>query len=51
VSFVAVTLCVAFQSVFVVDVYFVIDSVRKIMDTPSCVDSFELVSKMTMDRK
>jgi hypothetical protein len=36
VSFVAITLCVAFQRVFiVVSVYFVIDSVRKLPDTPS----------------
>jgi hypothetical protein len=34
VSFVAITLCVASQRVFVV-VYFVIDSVRKLLDTPS----------------
>jgi hypothetical protein len=36
VSFVAITLCVASQWVFiVVSVYFVIDSVRKLLDTPS----------------
>jgi hypothetical protein len=36
VSFVAITLCVASQQVFVVvSVYFVIDSVRKLLDTPS----------------
>jgi hypothetical protein len=36
VSFVAITLCVASQRVFnVVSVYFVIDSVRKLLDTPS----------------
>jgi hypothetical protein len=36
VSFVAITLCVASQLVFiVVSVYFVIDSVRKLLDTPS----------------
>jgi len=43
VSFVAITLCVASQQVFtvvvfvvvVVVVYFVIDSVRKLSDTPS----------------
>jgi hypothetical protein len=34
VSFAAITLCVASQRVFVV-VYFVIDSVRKLLDTPS----------------
>jgi hypothetical protein len=36
VSFDAITLCVAFQRVFIV-VYFVIDSVRKLLDTPSYV--------------
>jgi hypothetical protein len=39
VVFAAITLCVASQQVFVVVVvvvvYFVIDSVRKILDTPS----------------
>jgi hypothetical protein len=36
VSFAAITLCVASQRVFVVvSVYFVIDSVRKVLDTPS----------------
>jgi hypothetical protein len=40
VSFAAVTLCVASQRVFivVVIVYFVIDSVRKLLDTPSYLD-------------
>jgi hypothetical protein len=38
VSCAAITLCVASQRVFiVVSVYFVIDSVRKLMDTPSWV--------------
>jgi hypothetical protein len=37
VSFVAPTLCVASQRVFVVVVYFVIDSVRKLLDTPSYI--------------
>jgi hypothetical protein len=32
-SFAAITLCIASQLVFVVD--FVIDSVRKLLDTPS----------------
>jgi hypothetical protein len=37
-SFAALTLCVASQRVFiVVSVYFVIDSVRKLLDTPSYV--------------
>jgi hypothetical protein len=35
VSFAAVTICVAFQRVFIVVVYFVIDSVRKLFVTPS----------------
>jgi hypothetical protein len=35
VSYAVITLCVASQRVFVVVVYFVIDSVRKILDTPS----------------
>jgi len=33
--FAAITLCVASQRVFIVVVYFVIDSVRKLLDTPS----------------
>jgi hypothetical protein len=38
VSFVAITLCVASQRVFiVVSVYFVIDSVRKLLDMPSYI--------------
>jgi hypothetical protein len=36
VSFAAITLCVASQRVFVV-VYFVIDSVRKLLDTTSYI--------------
>jgi hypothetical protein len=32
VSFAAITLCVASQRVFIVVVYFVIDSVRKLLD-------------------
>jgi hypothetical protein len=35
VSFAAITLCVASQRVFFVVVYFVIDSVRKLLDAPS----------------
>jgi hypothetical protein len=34
VSFAAITLCVASQRVFIVVVYFVIDLVRKHLDTP-----------------
>jgi hypothetical protein len=37
VSFFAITLCVASQRMFVVSVYFVIDSVRKLLDTPSYI--------------
>jgi hypothetical protein len=33
VSFAAITLCVASQRVFIIVVYFVIDSVRKLLDT------------------
>jgi hypothetical protein len=41
VSFAAINLCVASQRVFiVVSVYFVIDSVRKLLDTPSYVMSY-----------
>jgi hypothetical protein len=41
VSFAAINLCVASQRVFiVVVVYFVIDSVRKLFGTPSCVLDF-----------
>jgi hypothetical protein len=36
-SFAALTLCVASQRVFIVVVCFVIDSVRKLLDTPSYV--------------
>jgi hypothetical protein len=46
VSFAAITLCVASQRVFiVVSVYFVIDSVRKLLDTPCTTPEFrELLS-------
>jgi hypothetical protein len=38
VSFAAITLCVASQRVFiVVIVYFVMDTVRKLLDTPSYI--------------
>jgi hypothetical protein len=36
-SFAAITLCVASQRVFIVVVYFVSDSVRKLLDTTSYV--------------
>jgi hypothetical protein len=40
VSFAAITLCVASQRVFIVNVvYFVIDSVRKLLDTPSYIEN------------
>jgi hypothetical protein len=35
VSFAVITLCVASQQMLLVVVYFVIDSVRKLLDTPS----------------
>jgi hypothetical protein len=38
VSFVAITLCVASQRVFIIVVCFVIESVRKLLDTPSYMD-------------
>jgi hypothetical protein len=41
VSFAAITLCVVSQRVFVVVVYFVIDSVRKLLDTPIGVLGFD----------
>jgi hypothetical protein len=37
VSFAAITLSVASQRVFIVSVYFVIDSIRKLLDTPAHV--------------
>jgi hypothetical protein len=38
VSFVAITLCVASQQVFIViSIYFIINSVQKLLDTPLCV--------------
>jgi hypothetical protein len=43
VSFAAITLCVASQLVLiVVSVYFVIDSVRKLLDTPSYEDEIKV---------
>jgi hypothetical protein len=40
VNFAAITLCVASQLVFiVVSIYFVIGSVRKLLDTPSMINS------------
>jgi hypothetical protein len=37
VSFVAITLCVASHRVFIIVVYFVKDSVRKLLDIPSYI--------------
>jgi hypothetical protein len=47
VSFVAITLCVASQRVFiiVVIVYFVIGSVRKLLDTPSYIGHIRTIIK------
>jgi hypothetical protein len=39
VTFATITLCVASQRVFIVIVYFVIDSVRKLLDTYSLLAS------------
>jgi hypothetical protein len=44
VSFAIIALCVASQQVFIVVVYFVIDSVRKILDTTSYLMSLLTVS-------
>jgi hypothetical protein len=44
-SFAAITLCVASQRVFIVVVYFVIDSVRKLLDTPSYKSVEELKNR------
>jgi hypothetical protein len=50
VNFAAITLCVASQQVFiVVRVYFVIDSVRKLLDTPSYTEvSDQLHAQVTL---
>jgi hypothetical protein len=49
VSFAAITLCVAAQRVFITVVYFVIDSVRKLLDTPSYIDSaYQMSSAVPM---
>jgi hypothetical protein len=45
VSFAAITLCIASQRVLIFVVYFVIDSVRKRLDTPSCVNVAPNVEK------
>jgi hypothetical protein len=46
VSFAAITLCDASQVFTVVSVYFVIDSIRKLLDTPSYHPSFQLFSSL-----
>jgi hypothetical protein len=43
VSFAAITLCVASQLVFIV-VYFVINSIRKLLDIPSYMNNVDVVS-------
>jgi hypothetical protein len=49
-SFAAMTLCVAYQRVFiVVSVYFVIDSVRKLLDIPSCIRACVLQTILSHD--
>jgi hypothetical protein len=48
-SFAAITLCVASQPVFIVVVYVVIDSVRKLLDTPQYV--YQLHSYLLHDSK
>jgi len=40
VNFAAITLCVASQRVFIVVIYFVIDSVRTLLDTPLWLQAF-----------
>jgi hypothetical protein len=56
VSFAAMTLCVASQRVFiVVSMYFVIDSVRKLLDTPlysnSLVNSYIPIDQCSVCRR
>jgi len=49
VSFVAITVCVASQRMFIVVVYFVIDSVRKLLDIPSyTVSEIEAKVKLSL---
>jgi hypothetical protein len=42
-EFCRIILCVAFQRVFIVVVYFVIDSVPKLLDTPSYMSEYQYV--------
>jgi hypothetical protein len=52
VSFAAITLCVASQRVFIfVIVYFVIGSVRKLLDTPSYIDLYRVRSLASIQRE
>jgi hypothetical protein len=46
VRFAAITLCVASQRVFIVVVYFVIDSVRKLLDTPLYTDQVKVTAAL-----
>jgi hypothetical protein len=48
VSFAAITLCAVSKRAFVV-VYFVIDSVRKLLDTPSYIVTFNVISFEVID--
>jgi hypothetical protein len=43
VSFAAITLCVASQRVLIFVVYFVINSIRKLSDTPSCLGPHNVI--------
>jgi hypothetical protein len=43
VCFAAITLCVDSQRMFIVVVYFVIDWVRKLLDTPSCLENLKKI--------
>jgi hypothetical protein len=46
VSFAAKTLYIAFERVFIIVVYFVIDSVRKRLDIPSYITIFYIHEKL-----
>jgi hypothetical protein len=50
VSFAAITLCITSQRVLIVVVYFVIDSVRKLLDTPSYVVEKASLNKSGMSQ-
>jgi len=50
VSFATITLCIASQRVVIV-VYFVIDSVRKLLDTPSYTHTFSIRTLSKTDLK